>query len=451
MNLDAGLSNRDASDGYRCQYSDPDNPNSNHYNNSGPCVLGRDSAQADAYHWRTDDSRSFSGLRSLHWGVELAAGVYTTPQQTLEAIATTEPINIGPGGACSITIARSCLSDTDCPAGERCGAAVPELTFKHQISLYDDRWDFNVPGGFTADRAIVQIQLADADGTPLGHWQKIDPWWNRYDSRNINGASDCSFDPIDDGNDEDDLFEGALRAGPSSTCYPELTFASAGDTDDPFDPDNLNGPAEGPGLKGAIGPGTWVESRFSLDRFRGRRVRIRFLTTSMEIATNSSGYWREADLPHNDGWWIDDVTVTHTLVDPVTLATDDKINTTLGIDGDGDCAADTLDCRPGDAGYWAKPGEVTELRASHSGGVGGTTTLSWGPPATLGGTAVDFVMIVRDGATCVESDVGATRRTTHAVSPAPGQVLEFLIQAENPCGRGSLGTASSNIPRNDCF
>ena len=64
--------------------------------------------------------------------------------------------------------------------------------------------------------------------------------------------------------------------GPSSTCAPEFSFAHQGDTDGTFDPQDV-GDASPPGLEGAFGIGTWVESRFDLSRFRGRSIRIRFL------------------------------------------------------------------------------------------------------------------------------------------------------------------------------
>ena len=45
---------------------------------------------------------------------------------------------------------------------------------------------------------------------------------------------------------------------PEFTCRGALTFAHLGN-------------ADGPGLAGATGLGTWAESRFNLDRFKGRR------------------------------------------------------------------------------------------------------------------------------------------------------------------------------------
>jgi hypothetical protein len=67
-----------------------------------------------------------------------------------------------------------------------------------------------------------------------------------------------------------------------------------------------------------------VESKFSLARWRGHRVRFRFLVTSQEGHPANTAQqaldWNpiEAD----DGWYIDEVTVTHTLTGPATISVD---------------------------------------------------------------------------------------------------------------------------------
>ena len=67
MNLDQGRNNNAASDGYRCQYNDPDWVGSNTYGMLTDCFLGADPTQADAFFWQIngptspDGGRSFSG------------------------------------------------------------------------------------------------------------------------------------------------------------------------------------------------------------------------------------------------------------------------------------------------------------------------------------------------------------------------------------------------------
>jgi hypothetical protein len=149
-------------------------------------------------------------------------------------------------------------------------------------------------------------------------WEKIQPYANVYDVQGSDMFSSCMFDPDDDGNDEDSYFEPAdpnRRLGPSSTCMPEFVFSYLGDTDEPFAAGRVGRASDGPGLEGSLGPGTWVESRFDLSRYRGRSVRLRWLFTSIkygEIRTPQDAFhWNPIDC--DDGWYVDDVRVSQTL------------------------------------------------------------------------------------------------------------------------------------------
>jgi photosystem II stability/assembly factor-like uncharacterized protein len=128
-------------------------------------------------------------------------------------------------------------------------------------------------------------------------------------------------------------------------------------------------------------------------------------------------------------------------------------------DGDGFCV-DT-DCAPLNDALWSVPGEARDLVLAHSGGAGGTTSLSWTAPAQVGGAvAVAYDTIASDdpddfagaAASCVESDDAADTSATDSVAPAPGALRAFLVRAENPCGSGTAGTASDGVPRaaRDC-
>jgi hypothetical protein len=151
------------------------------------------------------------------------------------------------------------------------------------------------------------------------------------------------FDPIDDGTTEDDFFDPSdpnRRLGPSSTCFPEFVWAASGDTGGPFDETDV-WRADGPGLQGSAGIGTWVETQVDLERFRGRRIRLRFLTTGINDPVAET--WEELFAPLNpndcdDGWWIDDIVVTDTLESPATVAADTKPNS-----GFPDCGATICD------------------------------------------------------------------------------------------------------------
>jgi hypothetical protein len=125
--------------------------------------------------------------------------------------------------------------------------------------------------------------------------------------------------------------------------------------------DRALGNAEGPGLAGSLGLGTWVESKFNLERFRGRRARIRFLYTDLKAGTNET--WEQLftfnPSPGDDGWWIDDITITNTLTSPATVTSDTKANDLPGCGNacntiDADLARDPL-------GNLLAPGQVVEL------------------------------------------------------------------------------------------
>jgi len=72
---------------------------------------------------------------------------------------------------------------------------------------------------------VVQAQLANETGTPISEWLKLVPFVNVYDSQANSNYYNCTFDPIDDGNTEEDFFDPVYpyrSLGPSSTCTPEF-------------------------------------------------------------------------------------------------------------------------------------------------------------------------------------------------------------------------------------
>ena len=101
QNLDDGLSNIGASDGYRCQYNDPDNLNGNAPGRVD-CHLAPNPAHANATWWQLSGpafspagGRGFSGFHSLFFGVDLGPPEnWTPPLAILEAAAMTDPVHI---------------------------------------------------------------------------------------------------------------------------------------------------------------------------------------------------------------------------------------------------------------------------------------------------------------------------------------------------------------------
>jgi hypothetical protein len=320
MNMDGpGVGGSNAnSDGYRCQYSNPDFINANAYQRA-MCYLGNNRTNpllGDTiyeFHVHTnaqpDGGRAFSSPNSMHLGTHDSpsnAGLDTTSLGQLDALVTTNPINLSP-------------------------AATSELSFKHQISMIDDR-TVNSPGNETPDRAIVMVKKVNNSGVEQGDWIKIDPYQNVYHIQGTDNFTECVFDPIDDGSDEDDFFDPSdpfRRLGPSSTCFPSFVYTDLGNTtfDAPFDA-NLTGRATevGGGLEGLVGPGTWVESKFDLARFRGFRLKMRFLYTSIAVDSAATNYNQLFGLPEgwpgDDGWYVDDITINNTLTTAATLDPD---------------------------------------------------------------------------------------------------------------------------------
>ncbi len=308
-NIDFGKFSLAAANGYRCQYHNPDDPDANSFGDT-TCYMAGTAADADRYHWQIDDpadidlGRGYTGTNALYFGVfGPTANTNTTPMGVLEGTGNAAPINLGFLGA------------------------PPELTWKQQVSLLDNR-NVNAQAGRTADRGDVSIQLASpVNGAPVGDWVKLRPYTNVYDEQSEDNYFNCFFDPIDDGNDEDSITTrppDTIRIyGPSTTCFPEFSFANMGNTYLAFNPSNL-GNAQGPGLQGANGLGTWVESKVSLFQYRGRSVRLRYITTGLKAQGSETweGIFQFNPDPDDDGWWIDDVTVSNTLSLPATVVND---------------------------------------------------------------------------------------------------------------------------------
>src|SRR4029079_16688370 len=107
--------------------------------------------------------------------------------------------------------------------------------------------------GYNVDRGIVQVQLANSSAQGVGSWRKIAPYENLYETQTTDNYTNCLFDPVDDGNTEDDYFDPTdpeRRLGPSSTCAPEFSFSRQGAIfyADTFDAADIHHASDGPGL-----------------------------------------------------------------------------------------------------------------------------------------------------------------------------------------------------------
>ena len=177
-----------------------------------------------------------------------AASADTTRLKQLDAIRTTNPINLGWNGVTS------------------------ELSFKHQVGLADCR--LRCPGGWNqaVDRGIVQVQLANSSGTAVGTWRKIYPYENVYDD-----AGEDSFYQLPVRSHRRRQHGGRLlRSHRSRAQARPVLHVRAGVRLRPSGrdllerrpsiPTDIRHASDGPGLQGSLGPGTWVESKFDLAR-----------------------------------------------------------------------------------------------------------------------------------------------------------------------------------------
>jgi hypothetical protein len=324
--------------------------------------------------------------------------------------------------------------------------AEPELSFKHQINLMD----YRVTGaiyGMTVDRAVVEVQVVgDLSADPIGSWQKIAPYENVYDAQPTHQYINCTFDPDDDGNNEDSYFDPTdpnRTYGPSSTCWPEFVFGSQGSTDYHygFVPGNVNRASDDKvGLAGSDGPGNWVETKFDLSRFRGRRVNLRFLVSTIKVYdhTDPINLGFPADRFYDDGWYIDDVRISNTLTSPATFAADTKDNSSL--------PACPLNCTSVTASLAAEPaitvapGQPVSLDASASvanaciGGVlqfrfyvNGVLARDWSDnaflsDAPLADTSYDVSVRCSTKTDCMGTTIGSTGRIVTVGCPSTGNL-----------------------------
>jgi len=304
------------SEGYRCSFADPDDPNA--YTFEEPdCFLGHNESNADDVWWHITADRAYDGTQSIAYNTP-AGGIlgWTTPIGVMEALQLLDPVSLGYRNVCANDPSVQCATPADC-GGNDCVNPFPRLTWKHQISLMDFRSIITSSPIRSADGGVIQVQLADGASEPVGDWITVDPVVNGYDSQREDNYNACSFDPVDDGNDEDTGFGGPTGAvitdpndpdydptayrdaagrkiSASSTCFPSFSYSYMGDTDAAYDPDNIGNATQGPGLPGsdtaAAGGeplGTWIESVVDLSRYRGRSVRVRMLTSALKIAQDT--------------------------------------------------------------------------------------------------------------------------------------------------------------------
>ncbi len=447
--LDGGRATNALSDGYRCQYNDPDLWSSNSYGEA-ECYLGFVAGQSplNAWHSHTnaapDGGRAYLGTRSVHYGLHTSnqPDLDTTPLSQLDALRTSSPVHLAARVCRDDPAANraSCNSAADCASvgGGPCVSATPRLTFKQQVSLVDSR-STGTPFGQAADRAVVQVKR-----TASTAWQNLQPYVNIYDVQGTDWFTNCMFDPIDDASDEDDYFDPSQygRLGPSSTCMPEFVFAYLGDTDEPFDLGKIGRASEGPGLLGSVGIGTWVASEFDLSRFRGQSVDLRFLVTTIKVSdfVSHEALFQWNPEASDDGWYVDDVRITQTTTTQTTLAPDLTDNASLSGNVDGDLRGDACDCAPADPLLAGPTFELQGLRWQS------VSSFQWKPSFAnaadvydvLRGILAELPVGMGASETCLASDA-ASASAIDVTNPPAGAGFWYLVRSSNSCSTGTWG------------
>ena len=175
-----------------------------------------------------------------------------------------------------------------------------------------------------------------------------------------------------------------------------------------------------------------------------------------------------------DVWRYDGATWVNTGVDGVVvanpyhagrLAIEADVDTLLTYsvfvpDADQDDYRDSVDCDSADGQIWTTPGETRDVRLDHD-SLTDSTTIAWSTPDQPGATSVRYDTLRSTDAVdfvsktiCLESDDGTDTSATDDSLLLPGQLIFYLVRAENDCpsGSGSLGQDSDGVPRNgiDC-
>ncbi len=230
-----------------------------------------------------------------------------------------------------------------------------ELDFWHIIEFLGyEYWPGYQPSGDSGnDHAIVEVapdNNFDPDIDEFGAWERVEPFLNPYDATQDQYYTDSgSFDPGDDVNPADPfnrqftmcfplnsyMQQGSSRGIDADNC----TDGDGDGTFDCGDLENVANPARrGPGFmeRSADGaPGVWSHTKFNLARYAGRHVKIRFIVSTIDDVDGFFLSYFETefgdpgtspeDLQSDDGWYIDDIQITGTVAEEVSLSIDREI------------------------------------------------------------------------------------------------------------------------------
>lgn len=425
-----------AVDGIRCQYNDPKGP-SKHPRSEPACRPWNGSG------WAASGNKAFSGTMALYNGIDgdVELGIDNSFDanwlQTLES-AFTGSMNVGVAGNATLSV-------------------------YHIVQSADDR-TFNVPAGNAVGRGWIEWAEVDATGKPINGWVKLNGFQNNYGNTGVTPFfGNCVFEHYDEFYDasaalgttpgfdpgatsgvgvaynsdnigsEDDYFDPndpQRLFGASSSCFPAFVYSSLGD----YTSTNIAnaGKAFTAGELGSLGNGVWVNSLFNLDTAGGKRIRIRFTFSDLELALGFT--W--ADFFGNSvgngvrGWRMDDVAVSGLVDAPLVLIPDPRTP------GANDCP---IDPSPGIPGNQAACNVVVA-----DAGADVLTPVS-GATVTLDASASTFDQCV-DGFLEYRWRIGGTTIQEYATNPvlvdAPQFTTVYTVDARCSTDPTCLGSDS---------
>jgi Thrombospondin type 3 repeat/Subtilase family len=207
-----------------------------------------------------------------------------------------------------------------------------QLSFFHIADMMDNS-QVNIVKPQAFDYGSVQIQIdqnadPNIDDFSTAFWDRLVPFQNVYD--HIPSAwsifyvtpTYCVFTPGDTG-----TAPPAPRGTHETMCWPQGVFSSCG-WPWAFGA-SLTRQCAGPGVSGVQGNATWVESKFDLSGYLGQRIRIRWVGQSWQFGPTEQSYEQGAaaywgNSQYDDGWWIDDISVTGVVQSQTSLLPDTK-------------------------------------------------------------------------------------------------------------------------------
>jgi hypothetical protein len=321
-------------DGTRCQTNDPANPFGNNTERVDFCELGEGYDNSE-HHWHlhapaappggTVCEQEFcpDGGRSMPGGTKSMSN-----SNTLEIYG-------GPLDDQN-TMDLNRMNWVETANNFQLGLGEPELRYWTQMSLTDSRIFGGGPirpaSNFAFDAALTYICVDgnnnnECDTLETGlqdgseNWEPLRAYYSPPTVFRQNNFINCMYEPSDDGNNEDDFFPNALDTGPSSTCFPgNPVNTCVGRTRDEATGfgvfanvlGSLCWPETGQESEGTIGfnEGTWVEKRFDLSPWRGKKVLVRWHLSPGGLPGIENFGYTPAVGNRDDGWFIDDITIT---------------------------------------------------------------------------------------------------------------------------------------------